>query len=128
MKNYDLFDQIVNTTLINIYSLSKQNKTIILENFNPKDKNHLYFLHVAITARDLFGFNIKVKLGWWKLFKLNFKLRKHYLRLQRAKSWESGINVPEVLNYMSPLFKDGDVSYAEIYEEYYKSGKELFRK
>ena len=41
MKNYDLFDQIVNTTLINIYSLSKQNKTIILENFNPKDNDIL---------------------------------------------------------------------------------------
>ena len=68
MKNYDLFDQIVNTTLINIYSLSKQNKTIILENFNPKDKNHLYFEIFSISSVSIFTSTSPY------FFEINFKI------------------------------------------------------
>lgn len=124
-KDYDLFDQVVHTTLINIYSQSYSRKTIVLEDFDPKNKEHLYFLHVALTARDVFQFEIRVKLGWWKLFKLNFKLRKKYIRLKRAKSWECGIKVPEMLDFMRPLFENNNYSYAEIYEAYYKRGREM---
>lgn len=124
MEKYDLFDEIVSKTLTNIYSLSAVSHTIVLENFNPKLKEHLYFLHVALTARDVFGFEIKVKLGWWKLLKLNFKLRKHYFRLKRAKSWEVGIDVPAMLNFMTPLFENTDYTYSEIYEAYYNRGRE----
>lgn len=123
--NYDLFDQIVSTTITNIYSLSKARKTIVLENFNPKNKEHLYFLHVAMTVRDITGFEIHVKLGWWKLFKLNWKLRKSFVRLKRAKSWESGFSVPEVLDFMRPLFEGTACNYEEIYEAYYGKGREL---
>lgn len=129
MDKYTMFDNIVSTTLVNIYSLSKVSGSIILENFDPKNKEHLYFLNVAMLARDVFGFPIKVKLGWFKTFMLNLKLHRKIMKVKRAKAYENGIKVPEVLDYMRPLFEDADeYDYASIYETYYKRGRELFRK
>ena len=129
MDKYAMFDNIVSVTLVNIYSLSKVSGSIILENFDPKNKEHLYFLNVAMLARDVFGFPIKVKLGWFKTFMLNLKLHRKIMKVKRAKAYENGIKVPEVLDYMRPLFEDADeYGYASIYEAYYKRGRELFRK
>ena len=121
---YQKLDRIVETTLINIYSLSKDKQKIVLDNFNPKNKEHLYFFHVALMARNMFSFPIEVNLGAIDTWFLNWKIRKFYDKINRNQN-EKGINVEQILSFMRSALDeiDEDFSYSEIYEEYYSNRK-----
>ena len=45
-NNQNLYDNIINATVVNMFSFSKDGKIIIM-NFNSKDKKHLYLFEVA---------------------------------------------------------------------------------
>lgn len=122
---YQKLDHIVEITLTNIYSLSKEKQKIVLNNFNPKNKDHLYFFHVALMARNMFSFPIEVDLGVIDTWFLNWKIHKFYDKIKRNKE-EKGINVEEVLTFMQPALKElgEEFSYSKIYEEYYSHRKD----
>lgn len=126
---YKQQDKIVEITLTNIYSLSKEKGKIVLTNFNPKDENHLFFFHVAMIVRDMFQYPIEVDLGFFKTLLLNWKLRKHYVKVARYRGVEKGIDVEEVLSFMRPTMNEmlgAGHTYADIYNDYY-SGREILK-
>ena len=118
------YDGLIGLTLLNLYSMSKELKTIRLFYFHPENKEHLFVLRVALIARDLYGFPVEVELSWFKTMLLNWKIRKGFSKVKRIKKNEyCGIWVSKFLEFMRP---DGvqrlgkDFSFADIYETYYE--------
>ena len=125
---YREYDGLVGLTMLNIYSKSKDDKTIRLVGFDRKNKEHLFILRVALLARDIYQMPLEIEGSWWNIFCLNWKLRKGFRRVNRYKKpfgiYHFGvIFVPELLALMRP---DGtarlgeDFSFADIYEVYYE--------
>ena len=125
---YREYDGLVGLTMLNIYSKSKDDKTIRLVGFDRKNKEHLFILRVALLARDIYQMPLEIEGSWWNIFCLNWKLRKGFQRVNRYKNpfgnYHFGvIFVPELLALMRP---DGtarlgeDFSFADIYEAYYE--------
>lgn len=124
---YREYDGLVGLTMLNIYSKSKDDKTIRLVGFDRKNKEHLFILRVALLVRDIYQMPLEIEGSWWNIFCLNWKLRKGFQKVNRYKSpYHFGvIFVPELLALMRP---DGtarlgeDFSFADIYEAYYEGG------
>ena len=121
---YREYDGLIGVTMLNIYSLSKRSGVIRLYNFNRKDKEHLYFLHVALIARSVYQMPIEVYASWWDVFCINMKIHKGFNKITRITDERlEGICVPEILDFMRA---DGierlgkDFSFGEIYKAYYE--------
>lgn len=123
------YDGLVGLTMLNIYTLSKDIRTIRLIDFDRKNKEHLYMLRVALMARDIYQLPIEIEGSWWDIFCLNRKIRKNFKRVKRYKhldeevSQKNGVCVPEVLNLMRPdgiMRLSENFTFADIYEEYYE--------
>ena len=72
---FDRYDEIINITMVNLYSLSKARNEIVLTNIDRKNKNHLYLLRIALIAKDAFNFPLKIKTGFWNWLCLNWRMR-----------------------------------------------------
>ena len=118
------YDGLVGLTMLNIYTLSKETNTIRLIDFNRKNKEHLYFLRVALIAQDLYDFPIEIEGSWWDIFCINWKIRKGFKKIKRIKSPATvGIFVPAVLNFMRQdgIQRLGETfTFADIYKQYYE--------
>ena len=121
------YDGLVGLTMLNIYSMSKEEQVIRLCDFDRKNKEHLFILRIAYFARDLYHYQIEIDSSWWDLFCLNWQNRKGFNKVKRMKEpFNFNISVPNLLDLMRP---DGiqrigeDFSFADIYEEYYGGKK-----
>lgn len=126
LKANDVFreyDGLVGLTMLNLYTLSKDKKSIRLINFDKKNYEHLYLLRVALMARDVYNKPVEVAGTWWDIFCLNWKIRKGFEKVGRNKWNVSGIDVQETLNFMR---QDGvnrlgeGFTFADIYHQYYE--------
>jgi hypothetical protein len=119
--------------MLNLFSISKENKIIRLHHFNRKNREHLYILRVALMARDVYGFSLEVEGSWWDIFCLNWKIRKGFSKIKRYKpiagegeEWlytKGGTCVPELLDLMRPdgIRRIGEnFTFANIYNQYYE--------
>ena len=123
---YKLYDEIVNITLVNIYTMSKEKGEIILGHIDRKNKEHLYFLRVALIAKDLFNFPLKIKTNFWNWLCLNWRLRKLSRRVPMADEFENAIDADKILDFMKNALHEQlgeEFKFADIYDTYY--GKEL---
>lgn len=68
MNKYDseVLDKIAFVALTNLYSKSKDIRRIELRGFNPYDKNHLGLLQIAHKARIQFGYEVVIRMNWFK--------------------------------------------------------------
>ena len=116
-----LYDELINKTSINIFTLSKDTNGIYLSNFNPSNKNHRYFLQVARTVSMITNKQIYLDM---KLFSyLKFKIFTKSKDVLKGKI-ENGINIDEVLSFMSDSLQiDGSI-FGKIYEEYWRKNND----
>ena len=117
------YDVVVANTLSLIFRACSEPGVIRLRNFDHKNKEHLFVLHVAYTARDLWKCPIEIQMTKWQLFKLNWSKRKGYDKVSQLAEWrEDGIDVPVVVDAMRKLgadLLDDKFTLEEIYEAYY---------
>lgn len=112
-----LYDELINKTSINIFTLSKDTNGIYLSNFNPSNKNHRYFLQVARTVSMITNKQIYLDM---KLFPyLKFKIFTKSKDVLKGKI-ENGINIDEVLSFMSNSLQIDSSIFGKIYEEYWR--------
>lgn len=116
-----LYDELINKTSINIFTLSKDKSGIYLSNFNPSNKNHRYFLQVARTVNMITNKQIYLDM---KLFPyLKFKIFTKSKDVLRGKI-ENGINIDEVLSFMSDSLQIDNSIFGKIYEEYWRKNND----
>lgn len=121
-KIFREYDGLISLTMYNITALS-DDRRIVLENFDRKNKEHLYFLRVALMARDIYNMPLSIKTSWLNIFLLNWKIRKNFNKIPHAKKSEKGINVQEVLDFMREDGKQRigeNFSFTNIYDNYYE--------
>ena len=121
---YREYDGLINLTMINLYSLSKELGVIRLFEFDPKNKEHLFVLRVALIAREVYQFPVEIGVNWWQGLKLNWKMRVEFEPIKCISRKEyRGIWVDKMLNFMRPDGEKrigGDFSFADIYKAYYE--------
>ena len=116
-----LYDELINKTSINIFTLSKDKNGIYLSNFNPSNKNHRYFLQVARTVSMITNKQIYLDM---KLFSyLKFKIFTKSKDVLKGKI-ENGINIDEVLSFMSNSLQIDSSIFGKIYEEYWRKNND----
>lgn len=116
-----LYDELINKTSINIFTLSKDKNGIYLSNFNPSNKNHRYFLQVARTVSMITNKQIYLDM---KLFSyLKFKIFTKSKDVLKGKI-ENGINIDEVLSFMSDSLQIDSSIFGKIYEGYWRKNND----
>lgn len=123
---YQELDRIVQSTLINIYSIANREGKIVLLNFDPKVNTDKCIIEIARIAVNVWRFEIEVDLPLFKY--LMFKLKNKDMKIKRYKKFaENKIDVQELKNFVAKSYVKTTMIFDEIYSEYYKplkKGKE----
>ena len=119
----DNYDEIINITMVNIYTLTKEKGTIIISNFDRKNKDHLFVIRVALMAKDVYGFPLKMRCGFWDWIILNWKMRKLSCFIPRDNYSLPVVNIPKLLEFMYPPIKEymgENFKFEYIYNQFYE--------
>jgi hypothetical protein len=120
---YNLYDQAINSLMVNIYTLAKDKKEIILSHVDRKNKNHLLILRVALIAKDIYDSPLKIKTGFWNWAILNWRMKKLTKRITREKNLDENVKIDELIDFMSPVLREvigTDFEFGHIYDAFYK--------
>lgn len=120
---FNKYDAIINITMVNLYSLSKGKREIILSNIDRKNRDHLFILRVALLAKDIYNFPLKLETGFWNWLVLNWRMRKLSRRVPRVKDSGTLIDVQNLIDFMYVTFKETigeNFEFAHIYNQFYK--------
>ena len=119
----DNYDEIINITMVNIYTLTKEKGTIIISDFDRKNKDHLFVIRVALMAKDVYGFPLKMRCGFWDWIILNWKMRKLSCFIPRDNASSHVVNIPKLLEFMYPPIKKymgENFKFEHIYNQFYE--------
>ena len=123
---YDKYDALVNITITNIYTLSKEEKNIVLVNFDKDNIDHIYFLTAAMTLSNMVNKPVKIKCDFFEWLKIKHKLKnkiQNFKEVKRITKVKDGIEPNSVLSFMAPAVKNyelnPDTVWGEIYNTYY---------
>lgn len=123
---FNKYDEVINIIMVNLYTLSKDDKKIVLSGLDRKNRDHLLILRVALMAKDIYNYPLSLKIGFWDSLILNWKMRKLSRRIPREKELDSEINIPKMLEFMYPPVREyigEDFKFSNIYNAFYR--KEL---
>ena len=118
-----IYDQVCSIAFANIYCAAMQNNRIVLSSFDAKNKDHLFVLGVARGASGALQKDLFIECSWWTLRKLNKKIPKS-MRMKRANKDDANaaINTKDLIQFVRDVCAQselGEVSFADIYDEYY---------
>lgn len=119
----DNYDEIINITMVNLYTLTKEKGAIIISDFNRKNRDHLFVIRVALMAKDVYGFPLKMRCGFWDWIILNWKMRKLSRFIPRDNVSLPVVNIPKLLEFMYPPIKEymgENFKFEHIYNQFYE--------
>ena len=119
----DNYDEIINITMVNLYTLTKEKETIIISDFDRKNRDHLFVIRVALMAKDVYGFPLKMRCGFWDWIILNWKMRKLSRFIPRDNTSLPVVNIPKLLEFMYPPIKEymgENFKFEHIYNQFYE--------
>lgn len=131
-KTYHDMDIVVSKLLKEVLdSIEKQDKIVVFEGFNIKNKRHLLILNMLYIARSLTKKPIKIKASRWTIYRINKLYKKNFDKVLKANNQEVSniylatlvnLGVVECINNFDNAF-----NLDKIYDEYYnpKRKKEL---
>ena len=121
-ENQKQYDEIVGITLVNLYSLSKNQEAVVFKNFDPYDEEHLYVLSTAVAALSILSKPIRFNAMPIKRYKFASIIK--HPKVEWKKRGKGGIDVDELLEFMRPTAQKitGDewFMFSDIYSEYYE--------
>lgn len=120
---FNKYDEIINVTMVNLYTLSKGRGEIVLSDLDRNNKDHLFILRVALLAKDVYNFPLKIKTSFWNWFVLNWRMRKLTHRVPRAKNEEINVDVYDLIHFMyGPIreYMGQDFKFENIYNQFYR--------
>lgn len=124
-KYYQELDRIVQSTLINIYSIANREGKIVLLNFDPKVNTDKCIIEIARIAVHVWRFEVEVDLPLFKY--LMFKFKNRDIIVKRYKKFaENKIDVQELKSFVAKSYVKTTMIFDEIYNEYYKPLKKGF--
>ena len=131
-KIYHDMDIVVSKLLKEVLdSIEKQDKIVVFEGFDIKNKSHLLILNILYIARALTKKPIKIKASRWNIYRINKLYKKNFDKVLKANNQEvsniyltnlTTLGTVECINNFDNTF-----NLDKIYDEYYnpKRKKEL---
>lgn len=113
---YKQEDLILETTLINLYTISKRSGVIRLKEFDRKNKAHLCLFNVAKICSNLHNFPIEVNCSWLQFMLLKGKT-KSVRRMKLIHFLDKSCD--ELINDIEEAY-DAPGAFVKIYETYYR--------
>lgn len=115
---YYLLDRAVESTLINLFSISKDGE-IRLANMNINNKKHWALLNIAVVAADIFKRKLYVDVSLWQFL----KLRRRFNDVLR-KRHNGGMECDRLIEDIEVAYETELVGiFDELYKEYYPPQK-----
>lgn len=113
-----MLNKMYETGLINLYTLSKQEKKIQLKNFSFKRKDHLVLLNIAHNLHSLYGYDIYLETNLFDflLYKLKKKNTGH---LHRKKNILIGVDIEAFLGHITTTYGAENRVWEQIYDDFF---------
>lgn len=121
-EKHNLYDRIITTAMINMYSLSKEKKEIILKNVDPNNISHLFMIEVAKIVNLYWGFKIKIQTSFFNFRKLKKQCRlskKNTKRISLKKENYTAIKIEKFLKDIQKAYETKPSIFRDIYDAYY---------
>lgn len=121
-EKHNLYDRIITTAMINMYSLSKEKEEIILKNVDPNNISHLFMIEVAKIVNLYWGFKIKIQTSFFNFRKLKKQCRlskKNTKRISLKKENYTAIKIEKFLKDIQKAYKTKPSIFRDIYDAYY---------
>lgn len=121
-EKHNLYDRIITTAMINMYSLSKEKKEIILKDVNPNNISHLFMIEVAKIVNLYWGFKIKIQTSFFNFRKLKKQCRlskKNTKRISLKKENYTAIKIEKFLKDIQKAYETKPSIFRDIYDAYY---------
>ena len=121
-EKHNLYDRIIITAMINMYSLSKEKKEIILKNVNPNNISHLFMIEVAKIVNLYWGFKIRIQTSFFNFRKLKKQCRlskKNTKRISLKKENCAAIKIEKFLKDIQKAYETKPSIFRDIYDAYY---------
>ena len=122
-EKHNLYDKIITTAMINMYSLSKEKEEIILKNVDPNNISHLFMIEVAKIVNLYWGFKIKIQTSFFNFRKLKKQCRlskKNTKRISLKKENYAAIKIEKFLKDIQKAYETKPGIFRDIYNAYYK--------
>ena len=120
---YNLYDQIISTTVLNCLGEADKNEGICLKQFNPKDKAHLLFFEAAMITQVFYQIPVRLEMGLIDFYKFKwfYRRKRKGWDLQRYTKGEL-IDIPTILQYEADYYKQDMSIFGQIYDAFYGEG------
>ena len=121
-EKHNLYDRIITTAMINMYSLSKEKEEIILKNVDPNNISHLFIIEVAKIVNLYWGFKIKIQTSFFNFKKLKKQCRlskKNTKRISLKKENYAAIKIEKFLKDIQKAYETKPSIFRDIYDAYY---------
>lgn len=118
MDKEKTYNHLSNIALINLYTISKENKKIILTNFSFKNKNHLFLLHMAKVLHNIYEYEIFVDDKFFNFIKYKITHIKDKF-IHRSKKLISCVNVDDFLAHIASAQNVENNIWTKIYNDFF---------
>lgn len=108
-------DDLVNTAVINLFTLGKETNELNIFNFNRKDPRHLALVHIATLVRDIAGYSVGIHGSFIDLIWVKWKFKK---LKGIKKTRKATVNAEEVVKHIEDAY-DAPNAFSRIYRDYY---------
>ena len=123
MKLTNKYDEICGCAYVNIFTITKNTDIIGLSHFDPKNKEHLFVLHVAMGVSGVVHKKVAVGTNRIAIWKINKNIKNKESRIKKLKfnAWDT-VDVPMLLEFMREYATNlcgEDFNFGMIYDEFY---------
>lgn len=125
-KDKMLYDEIVKTLILNVYSERQIEGKIILWDFHDDNEMERLYFNVAAIVSDIEKENIYLDMPLWSYLKLKWKLRKGRKNIQWISWWDKKHIEPEcktsvyiLVDFVKSFYNVDENFMSEINKEYY---------
>lgn len=114
MKNYKA-DDLVNTAVINLFTLGKETNELNLFNFNRRDPRHLALIHITSLVKDIAGYKVSVHGSFITYLWIKWKFRK-LKGIGNTK--KATVDMEDFIKHIEDAYEAPN-AFSHIYRDYY---------
>ena len=115
-----LFNEVVDKTLVNLYSFTKNSDKIVVSNLSFTNKTDNFFFYNCLVASSLYGKEVYVKMPIVKFLYYKVKYKRPFKNTHLANPFlKVNVNIEKIAKFMSVLFEGTPYDFGDVYDEFY---------
>ncbi len=118
-----LYGKMIDITIYNLYSLTKNNNKYYIEDFDINNKQHLFFLECCLNFNKLYNKEVSLKANLYNKIKLKKKYKKQISFYKTLKEDNCSLSIERILTFEAAGQCCNLELFELIYDEYYRGEK-----